>query len=158
MKKTRKYLKTHHGKLYNNRVLRYFFSAGSATLVDVVSYFLIFNYVFEKQDIRLGPLFVFSASTATLFVSYTLGLITNFTITRSIVFNNSDLRLSSQFIRYLLVAFLVLVANYYLMSFLIKVLDWYPTIARAFSAVIVGLGSFLLHKFFSFRAGKKVTL
>jgi putative flippase GtrA len=158
LKKEKQRGHNYRGIIYNNRVLRYFFSAGTATLVDVVSYFIIFNFIFEKQDIRIGPLLVISAPTASLFISYTLGLITNFTITRSIVFNNSDLRLTSQFFRYLLVAFLVLVANYYLMSFLIKVLDWYPTIARAFSAIIVGLGSFILHKFFSFRTKKKVSL
>lgn len=158
MKKDKNNLHPLAKKLYNNRVLRYFFSAGSATLVDIISYFFIFNFVFDKTDIKLGMFYVISAPTASLLVSYTLGLIANFTITRTIVFNNSDLRLSSQFFRYVLVAFLVLVANYYLMSFLIKVLEWYPTISRAFSAIVVGLGSFLLHKFFSFRTRKKITL
>ena len=148
----------YNGRIYKSRVLRYFFSAGAATIVDVASYFIIYNYLFYKEDIFINTQLVISAPTASLFISYLLGLITNFTLTRKIVFNKSDLRLTNQFLRYLLVAFLVLIANYYLMNFLIKVLFWYPTIARAFSAVVVGLGSFVLHKFFSFRTKKNVSL
>jgi putative flippase GtrA len=50
---------------------------------------------------------------------------------------------------------LILVLNYGLMSFLIKALHWYPTIARAFSAVVIGFASFVIHRSYSFRVSKK---
>jgi putative flippase GtrA len=53
--------------------------------------------------------------------------------------------------RYLLVALLILILNYLLMSFLIKFLEWYPTIARICSALSIGALSFIIHKVFSFR-------
>ena len=45
----------------------------------------------------------------------------------------------------------VLALNYGLMTFLIKHFEWYPTIARAVSAVSIGALSFVVHKTFSFK-------
>lgn len=137
--------------LINNRVVRYFFSAGTATGVDVLTYFITFNYIFMKMDITFFEQFVISAATLSLMISYSAGLVTNFIITKFIVFTNSDLRSIHQFMRYLLVAFLVLVMNYLLMSLLIKGLDWYPTIARLFSAISIGFMSYMIHKVYSFK-------
>ncbi len=138
-------------KLLNNKILRYFFSAGIATGVDITVYFLAFNFIYQKQDIHLFNLVVLSAPTGSLILSYTCGLVTNFLITKYLVFTESDLKGIHQLARYILVALLILFMNYLLMSFLIKVLDWYPTLSRVVSALSIGLLSFVIHKFYSFR-------
>lgn len=133
------------------KVVRYFFAASSATLVDVSVYFLAFNYIYHKENIYFFDFFVLSAPTASLILSYTCGLITNFLITKFLVFTDSDLKTYHQFFRFVLVALGVLVLNYAFMSILIRQFEWYPTIARAFSAIIIGVLSFITHKTFSFR-------
>ncbi len=138
-------------KVLNNKIVRYVFSAGTATAVDISVYFIFFNYIFQKQDIPILHLAVLSAPTASLIVSYTCGLITNFFITKYLVFNDSDLKGIHQLLRYVLVALVILILNYFLMSFLIKVLNWYPTIARIISALSIGILSFVIHKFYSFK-------
>lgn len=142
-------------KLFQNKIIRYFFSAGIATGVDVSVYFIAFNFIYQKQDVHLFQLIILSAPTASLAMSYTCGLITNFLITKYLVFTESDLKGVHQLARYILVALLILVLNYFMMSFLIKVLEWYPTIARIVSAVSVGMISFVIHKFYSFKVSKK---
>ncbi len=142
-------------KLLQNKIIRYFFSAGIATGVDVPVYFIAFNFIYQKQDVHFFHLFVLSAPTASLALSYTCGLITNFLITKYLVFTESDLRGIHQLARYVMVAMLILVLNYFMMSFLIKVLEWYPTISRIVSAVSVGMISFVIHKFYSFKVSKK---
>jgi len=138
-------------KLYHSKAIRYLFAAGIATVVDVTVYYSIFNYLLEKQNLQLTQSFIIGAPTVSLACSYSCGLVTNFLITKNFVFKESELRSRSQFIRFLIVAFVVLIANYYFMNFLIKSLDWYPTIARGFSAVSIGVFSFMSHKAFSFR-------
>lgn len=140
--------------LLQSKIFRYFISAGVATTVDVLVYFLAFNYLYAKQDIDLIGVYTVSAATASLMLSYTIGLLTNFTITKFLVFRESELETHKQLFRYVLVALLVLVANYFLMRVLIRQLEWYPTLARAFSALIIGVMSFLIHKSFSFKSGK----
>ena len=137
--------------LLNSKVLRYFFSAGVATCVDVGTYFLCFNFLFDKADIGLPGFFILSAPTASLVISYSAGLLTNFTITKRIVFNESELAVHKQFFRFVLVAIIVLGLNWIFMRWLIRGLHWYPTIARACSALTIGVFSFIVHKTFSFR-------
>jgi len=137
--------------LLNSKVLRYFFSAGVATCVDVGTYFLCFNFLFDKADIDFQGLFILSAPTASLVISYSAGLLTNFTITKRIVFNESELAVHQQFFRFVLVAMIVLGLTWLFMRWLIRGLSWYPTIARASPALTIGVFSFLVHKSFSFR-------
>lgn len=137
-------------RLYQSRPFRYLVTAGIATVVDVVVYFLVFNYLLRKANIDISSIVV-GAPTASLIISFSCGLVTNFLLTKNFVFSNSDLKSSVQFGRFVIVAIAVFISNYYFMNFLIKVLDWYPTIARGFSAITIGVLSFITHKAFSFR-------
>ncbi len=133
------------------KVVRYFFSAASATVVDVMVYYYAFNFIYQKENIEFFGVYTFSAPTASLMLSYTCGLMTNFFMTKNLVFKESDLKGYHQFLRFVLVAIGVLGLNYVLMNFLIRSLHWYPTIARAVSAITIGGLSFVIHKTFSFR-------
>ena len=138
-------------ELYNNKVVRYFFAAGTATLVDVSVYFITLHYFLHKQNLHLSESVVIGAPSVSLFVSYSSGLVTNFLITKYFVFAESELKGRTQFTRFVAVALVVLFANYLFMSFLIKVMHIFPTPARAISALSIGVFSFTAHKFFSFR-------
>ncbi|MBL0343523.1 MAG: GtrA family protein [Bacteroidetes bacterium] len=142
-------------KILDNKIIRYFFSAGTATAVDISVYFVAFNFIYQKQDIHIFKFTVLSAPTASLILSYTCGLITNFLITKYLVFKESDLRGIHQLLRYILVALFILILNYFFMSFLIKTLDWFPTLARIVSALSIGILSFVIHKFYSFKVTNK---
>lgn len=141
-------------RIFKSKIFRYFLSAGLATWVDVMVYFLAYNYVYRKMDFDLFGLILISAPSASLMLSYTAGLITNFTVTKFLVFHESDLETHKQLFRYVLVAIGVLCMNYVLMSFLIRQLEWYPTISRAVSAITIGVISFTVHRSFSFRVKK----
>ncbi len=141
--------------LLNNKVVRYFFSAGTATVVDVSVYFTTFHYVLRKTDIPLiGPV-VLTAPMLSLVVSYSCGLITNFVITRWLVFSESELRKRDQLFRFAQVALLVLFLNYLFMKVLVQGLEWYPTISRVISALSIGVLSYLFHKHYSFKTKKQ---
>lgn len=137
--------------LLDSKLFRYFISAGLATWVDVVTYFMAFNYLYRKEDIDVMGYYTISAPTASLMLSYTVGLLTNFTLTKLLVFKESELETHKQLFRYVLVAILVLGLNYVLMRFLIRQLEWYPTLSRAVSAITIGVLSFMVHKTFSFK-------
>lgn len=143
-------------KIYHSKVFRYFIAAGLATVVDITVYFVMYNYILKKQVVPVPFLndFVFQAPTVALMISYSSGLVTNFTITKLFVFHESTLRTHYQFFRFVGVAFLILGLNYLLMTFLIRQLGWFPTIARTFSALSIGVLSFTLHKTFSFKVKK----
>lgn len=137
--------------ILDNKLFRYFLSAGLATWVDVLTYFLVYNYLYKKTDIVITDGLVVASTTASLLMSYTAGLITNFTLTKWLVFKESELETHKQLFRYVLVALLILALNWMLMRVLIRNLEWYPTISRASSALLIGFLSFFIHRVFSFR-------
>ena len=138
-------------QLFYNKVFRYFIAAGLATVVDVCMYYSMFHFVLHETNIALDDEIVIGAPSISLLVSYSCGLVTNFSISKYWVFHESELRGSHQFFRFVMVALTVLVANYFFMNFLIKSMGWFPTLSRAVSAVTIGVFSFLAHKVFSFK-------
>ncbi|MCE2845501.1 MAG: GtrA family protein [Sphingobacteriales bacterium] len=137
--------------ILDNKLFRYFLSAGLATWVDVLTYFLVYNYLYKKTDIVITNGLVVASTTASLLMSYTAGLLTNFTLTKWLVFKESELETHKQLFRYVLVAMLILALNWMLMRVLIRNLEWYPTLSRAASALFIGFLSFFIHRVFSFR-------
>jgi len=133
------------------KAVRYFFAAGIATLVDVLVYYAVFNFVLHQRSLEIFEGLALKAPTLSLICSYSIGLVTNFGISRLWVFTESELSGKNQFMRFILVALIVLAANYFFMYFLIGVLNWYPTISRGISAITIGLFSFAAHKTFSFK-------
>ncbi len=140
-------------KLYQNKILRYFFSAGVATGLDVMVYAISFNFIFQKK-IVYTPLIAISPHVASLMISYSCGLITNFFIARYVVFSESTGKRRYQFSRFFIVGVIGFFANYSVLRLLVEGFAIWPTFARIISALSLGVLSFYLHKIFSFRIKK----
>jgi putative flippase GtrA len=141
-------------KVLNLKVVRYFFTALTATGVDLSVYFIACNFIFNNSDFNLFNWVTLRASTISLCISFSCGLITNFTLTKIFVFHNSNLRTRHQLMRYTLVAISFFFLNYLMMKYLIgrfPLLEVHTTIARGIAAVTIGVLSFITHKFFSFQ-------
>ncbi|UKJ06057.1 GtrA family protein [Solitalea lacus] len=137
-------------KLLENNVFRFLISGGTSTAVDIVVYFIVFNFILYKQPVEfLGS--IVSGHTAALCISFSAGFITNFFISKYFVFSNSNLQTRIQLFRYLIVASVNFGANYFLLKFFVEFLNWYPTPSRALAAMIVAVMSFLLGKYFAFK-------
>jgi putative flippase GtrA len=130
--------------------VRYILSGGIATGVDVFTFFVMINYVLHKSNLEIGHIHV-GAHIASLCVSFTLGLITNFLITKYFVFNESNIRGREQFVRYILVAAITFVGNYFMMKLLVDVFNVWPTFARLIAVGTIAVLSFRLHKVFTFK-------
>lgn len=149
-KNIRRRIRTVPKKAYQSKLVRYIFSGGTATGIDITSYYFTYNFLLYKNDFQVGTALI-SAHIAALCVSYTLGLIANFLITKYFVFKESNLRGRDQFARYLIIAVIVFVANYFMMKILVEVVQIWPTVARIIAAGTIALLSYKLHKVFTFR-------
>lgn len=137
-------------KALNNKLVRFFMSAGIATLADVIIYFFVINFLFEHQRVYFG-VYSASAHTLSLCVSYSCGVAVNFAITKYAVFNESTLAGKKQFSRFALIAFIGFFANYGLLRLFVEVFDFYPTPSRITSALSLGIAAYYIHKFFTFK-------
>ncbi|MFC5282748.1 GtrA family protein [Pedobacter alpinus] len=137
-------------KIFQYKAVRFFLSAGVATLVDVVIYFITINYIFSHQRVKFLNLSA-SAHTFTLVISYSCGVIINFLLTKYAVFSESNVATKKQFFRFSLIAFLGFFANYGLLRFFVEILELYPTFSRIASALSLGIASYYVHKLFTFK-------
>lgn len=135
-----------------NEVVRFFLSAGVGFLVDAIVYFLVYNYLFNRHGVTIYG-HRMKGVTASLVISFSCQVITNFLITKYLVFTDSELKGRKQFFRFSLVAVLGFIANLLLLKLLVN-FDVYAPLARVIAAVSLGAASYFVHKFFSFRIKK----
>lgn len=137
-------------RLLRLQSIRFIVSGGTAAAVDVMSYYIIYNYILAKQDIDLFHSVV-SAPVASLVCSFSLGFVTSFAASKYFVFTESNLRGRQQLVRFVVVGAINFVCNYMMMKFLVEFLQWYPTIARVISIGTISFLSFYLHRVFTFK-------
>jgi len=136
-------------RLVKNQVFRFVFSAGVGFLVDISAFYLLYHNLLSQHTYRVFSFTVrnFSLSLA---ISFFLGVVVNFLITKFLVFHESQSRSSKQFIRFVLVAIIGFFANLTVVKFLIQDMDVYPPYARVIAALSLFFASYFIHKVFSF--------
>nr|WP_294894167.1 GtrA family protein [uncultured Pedobacter sp.] len=137
-------------KIINNKVVRFFLSAGIATLIDVFIYFIVINYVFHYRRVNIAG-HTSSAHNLALCISYSCGVVINFLLTKYAVFNESNIAGRKQFRRFALIAFIGFFANYGLLRLFVEVFGFNPTPSRVASALSLGVASYYIHKLFTFK-------
>ncbi|MGY3212106.1 GtrA family protein [Mucilaginibacter sp. HD30] len=136
-------------KFLKNQVVRFVLSAGAGFLVDICAFYLFYHNFFEKPVyIFLG--YGFNNYKLSLGVSFFMGVIVNFLITRYFVFNQSASTPAKQFLRFSAVAVIGFFANLALLDFFVQTVGMYPPVARITAALNLFFASFFVHKVFSF--------
>ena len=136
-------------KLLKNQVFRFVFSAGIGFLVDISAFYLFYHNLLIQPSYQIFSHSVRN-STLSLAMSFFLGVVVNFLITKFLVFNESRSKSSKQFVRFILVAIIGFIANLAVVKFLIQQFGIYPPIARVMAALSLFAASFFIHKVFSF--------
>jgi len=136
-------------KIEKNQVARFILSAGIGFLVDISLFYLLYhNLLTEKRYTLFGV--TFRNSTVSLMISYLLGVIVNFTISKYMVFSESKTSSYKQFFRFTSVAIIGFFANLGMIDVFIHYLNMYPPLARPLAMLSLFFASFFVHKFFSF--------
>lgn len=136
-------------KIAKNEVLRFILSAGAGFVVDIGCYYLFYHNLFRQNTYKVLH-YPVTNYVLSLGVSFFLGVLVNFLITRYFVFTQSKLKPSVQFIRFASVAFIGFFANIGMLKLFVQVLHLYPPVARICAALSLFFASFFIHKVFSF--------
>ncbi len=136
-------------KLLKNQVFRFVLSAGTGALVDVSAFHLFYHNIFESKTYQVLSL-TLGNYTVSLAISFFLGVIVNFLITRYVVFNESKSKPSKQFIRFISVAIVGYFANWSIVKLFILKLNFDPDAARVIAICSLFFASYFIHKMFSF--------
>ena len=136
-------------KLFKNQVVRFIFSAGAGFLVDISAFYVLYHKILvqPKYGIINASLDNYKLSLA---ISFFLGVVVNFLMTKYVVFTESVTSPAKQFFRFISVAFIGFFANLLVLDFFVQHLDMYAPVARITAALSLFFASFFVHKFFSF--------
>lgn len=129
---------------------RYAVCGGSNVLFDLILYYAFFHFVFEKQNVDF-VISIISPHIASLFIVYPITFCTGFLLNRHIVFYESNLRLWTQFFRYLFVGITALIISYFLMKILVDWLALYPTPSRLITIIVTVIYGYIMQTKFSFK-------
>src|SRR5580700_9210850 len=105
-------------KLLKNQVIRFVFSAGIGFLVDVSAFYLFYHNLLVQKTYHIIFVSVRN-STLSLAISFFMGVVVNFLITRYFVFSESQSSPFKQFFRFVLVAIIGFFANLAVLKFFI---------------------------------------
>ncbi len=136
-------------RLVKNQVFRFLLSAGTGALVDVSAFHLFYHNIFERKTYDVFS-FTVGNYTISLAISFFLGVVVNFLITRYLVFRESKSKPAKQFARFISVAIVGYFANWTLIKLFILKLDFNPDVARVMAISLLFFASYFIHKMFSF--------
>lgn len=138
-------------RLVPQQIFRYGVSGSANMVLDWVLYFLFYNFVFCHRVLHLGPIAV-SAHIASFLVVFPITLATGFWLSKYISFKESTIRGRTQLVRYVGVVVTNLFINYFGLKLLVDVLGFYPTPSKMIITVVTVAFSFVMQKFFTFKA------
>ena len=136
------------------RTFRYAVCGGGNMLIDIIIYYISYNFILHKQNLDLGFI-TFKPHIAALWMAFVVTFPLGFLLSKYIVFDKSQLRGRVQLFRYLLIVGVNLILNYAFLKTLVEYLNFYPTIARIFTTCIIVTFSFLSQKHFTFKERKE---
>lgn len=136
-------------RISKNEVVRFVLSAGTGFVVDITCFYLFYHNIFEQRYYRVLGMNLRNF-TVSLAVSFFLGVLVNFLMTRYIVFTASKTSFGKQFFRFTAVAIIGFFANQALLELFVNKMNFYPPVARPVAALSLFFASFFIHKAFSF--------
>ena len=135
------------------KTYRYAVCGGSNLVLDLALYAVFYNYIFQKQNVDLGFI-TFSPHIASLFIVFPITFFTGFLLNKYIAFEDSNIKGSTQLVRYWLVAIGAMVISYLCIKLFVEVFGIYPTPSKAITIAITVVYSYILQSTYSFKVEK----
>jgi len=129
---------------------KYAVCGGSNMVLDLGLYSLLYNFVFDKQNLDLGFV-VISPHIAAFLIVFPITFLTGYWLNNYVVFKGSPMKNRTKLSRYLLVVSLSILINYVGLKFFVDHLHFYPTPSKFLVTVITTIISYLSQRHFTFR-------
>jgi putative flippase GtrA len=123
---------------------------GSTAVLDLMAYFVSYNFIFKKQPVPIGDIFI-GPHIAAFIVSFLISFPYGFFMNKFIVFTTSELRGRVQFFRYALTVVSCIGLNYLFLKLFVEAFGWYATPSKALTTALVAFYSYFTQQYFSFK-------
>lgn len=141
-------------KFLPRHTFRYLACGGSNTLLDIAIYYFSYHYILNEQEVSFLNLVNISPHIMAFIFGFSITFPLGFMLSKYIVFPDSQLRGRIQFFRYAVLVAVILGMNYALLKLFVEVLNFYPTLAKVVTTIIVAVFSYFSQRNFSFKPDK----
>ncbi|RYD96754.1 MAG: GtrA family protein [Sphingobacteriales bacterium] len=138
-------------KLIPIQTFRYAACGGGNALLNLVLFYLSYNYMFKAEIINVAGIHMnryIAAFAFSLAITFPLGFVMN----KFVVFQTSHLKGRVQLFRYALIAALNILFNYLLLHFFAGFCGFWATPSQALTTIILAVVSYFAQNYFTFRS------
>ena len=128
----------------------YLASGGINVVTNWVMYFVVHNFVVQKQIVDLG-IVAFSPHIASLIVTFPFTFLIGFGLSKYVSFQGSSVSSNKQFFRYSLIIAFNFLVSYVSLKILVELIGIYPTPSNMITTLITSAISYFSQKHFSFK-------
>lgn len=132
------------------QTFRYLACGGTNTLIDILIYFISYNFILDKTGVPVGPITI-TPHIAAFIISFSVSFPLGFTLAKYVVFQESNLKGRVQLFRYALLVSTCILLNYVFLKLFVEYFYWYPTPSKIVTTVIVAVYSYVSQRNFTFK-------
>lgn len=137
-------------KIMPQKTFRYAACGGGNLVLDLSLYFIVLNFVVNKENLDLN-LFVLSPHIAALFIVFPITFLTGFALNKYITFEESNLKGKIQIARYFMVSMGAIVISYFLLKLFVDFIGFSAFPSRILATIISVVYSYILQNKFTFK-------
>ncbi|WP_270089456.1 GtrA family protein [Sphingobacterium sp. SYP-B4668] len=136
------------------KTFRYAICGGGNVVLNILIYFLSYNFLLKKQIVQIHDYLAISPHIAAFIIAFLVTFPIGFYLNLFVVFQEANMKRRIHLSRYFTVTICCIVMNYILIKFFVESLDFYPTPSALLTTVIVTIFSYLVQKGFTFKTVK----
>ena len=137
------------------QTFRYLACGGGNTLLDIVTFFISYNYILKHQVVHLGS-FAISPHIMAFIIAFVVSFPTGFFLMRNVVFHDSTLHGRVQLFRYFLLVAVCVILNYIFIKLFVEQFHIFPTVSKILTTIIVVSFSYVTQKKFTFQSSSSL--
>lgn len=138
-------------KWIDAQTFRYLACGGSNTVLDVLIFFISYNFILQKQPVHVIGSIEIGAHIAAFLMSFSISFPIGFVLSRYIVFPESNLGGRIQLFRYILMVSMCIGLNYFFLKIFVDVFGWFPTPSKILTTALVAVFSYISQRKFTFK-------
>jgi putative flippase GtrA len=129
---------------------RYLACGGSNTMMDILIYFISYNFILHKQPVPVGPVTI-APHIFAFMMSFCISFPCGFILSKYIVFPESNLHGRVQLFRYALLVVMCILLNYVFLKLFVEYCHLFPTPSKVLTTAIVAIFSYISQRNFTFK-------
>jgi putative flippase GtrA len=129
---------------------RYAVCGGSNTALDIILYFITYNFILRKTILDLKIVSI-SPHIASFLIVFPITFSTGFLLSKYITFTESELRGKVQLFRYGVTVFMCIILNYVFLKLFVEFCGFYPTPSKLLTTVFVVIYSYFSQRHYTFK-------